>query len=181
VLLAAAQEFNERGYHNTTLEAIAERLNVTKPTIYYYVSKKDEILCECFRTGCGFIIASADEVEQSSLRGLEKLAAFLRRYAELMTTDFVKNVVRLEYRGLAPEIQAEIRELKSTIDRRIRTYVEEGVRDGSIADFDPKIVAFALGEALNGIGRWYQPEGPLAPPEIAETMVNMLVEGLRVR
>ena len=181
VLLAAAQEFNARGFHNTTLDAIAKRLNVSKPTIYYYVSNKDEILCECFRAGCGSLSAAAEEVDRSELSGLDKLAEFIRRYAELMTTDFVMNVALLDDNCLGSEMRAEVREIKSTIDRWFRSFIDEGVRNGSIADCDPKMAAFTVAGALNGIGRWYQPDGPLKPSEIAEIMVGMLVEGLRLR
>jgi AcrR family transcriptional regulator len=181
VLLAAAQEFNASGYHNTTLDEIAKRLNVTKPTIYYYVTNKDEILTEIFRSGCAALAEAADEVDASDLAGLDKLAAFMRRYAELMTTDFVMNVALLEDTCLGPEMRAEVREIKSAIDRRFRTFVEEGIRQGAIAECDPKLAAFTIAGALNGIARWYQPEGPRDPGEIAELIVNMLVEGLRVR
>lgn len=181
MLLAAAQEFNARGFHNTTLDEIAKRLNVTKPTVYYYVTNKDEILTETFRAGCGAIADAADEVDRSDLAGLDKLAEFMRRYAELMTTDFVKNVALLEDTCLGPEMRGEIREIKSVIDRRFRTYVEEGIREGEIADCDSKMAAFTIAGALNGIARWYQPNGPLSPSEIAETTVNTLVAGLRAR
>ena len=98
-----------------------------------------------------------------------------------MTTDFVRNVALLEDTCLGPEIRAEVREIKSVIDRRFRTFVEEGVRDGAIAECDPKMAAFTIAGALNGIARWYQPSGPRDPEEIAATLVHMLVEGLRVR
>lgn len=181
VLLAAAQEFNARGYHNTTLDEIAKRLNVTKPTIYYYVTNKDEILTEIFRAGCGALADAADDVDASDLSGLDKLAEFMRRYAVLMTTDFVKNVALLEDTCLGPEMRAEIREIKSAIDRRFRDFVEEGIEDGAIAKCDPKMAAFTIAGALNGIARWYQPGGPLDPTEVAETTIRLLVEGLRVR
>jgi AcrR family transcriptional regulator len=181
VLLAAAQEFNAGGFHNTTLDAIANRLNVSKPTIYYYVSNKDEILCECFRAGCAALSEAAEEVDGSGRVGLDKLAEFIRRYAELMTTDFVKNVALLDDNCLSPEMRAEVRDIKSTIDRWFRTFVEEGIRHGSIGACDPKMAAFTIAGALNGIARWYRPDGPLDPAEIAEIMVDRLVEGLRVR
>ena len=51
VLRAAAQLFNEFGYHATSLAMVAQRLQVTKPTLYYYVQNKEEILFECVRLG----------------------------------------------------------------------------------------------------------------------------------
>jgi len=40
VIRAAAHAFNHKGYHNTSLDDIAAALEVTKPTVYYYVSNK---------------------------------------------------------------------------------------------------------------------------------------------
>ena len=51
VIRAAARAFNERGFHNTSLDDIAAALNVTKPTIYYYVTNKEELLFQCFLAG----------------------------------------------------------------------------------------------------------------------------------
>src|SRR5215469_1382674 len=42
VIRAAAREFNRKGYHNTSLDDIAARLEVTKPTVYYYVTSKEQ-------------------------------------------------------------------------------------------------------------------------------------------
>lgn len=50
-LWTAAQAFYEIGFHNTSPDSIARRLNVTKPTIYCYVRNKEEILFECVRIG----------------------------------------------------------------------------------------------------------------------------------
>ena len=51
VIHAAARAFNERGYHNTSLDDIAAALEVTKPTIYYYVENKEQLLFACFCAG----------------------------------------------------------------------------------------------------------------------------------
>ncbi len=51
VIRAAALEFNRKGYHNTSLDDIAARLEVTKPTVYYYVTSKEQLLFECFVAG----------------------------------------------------------------------------------------------------------------------------------
>ena len=51
VLSTAAQMFNERGFHATSLDDVAARLGVSKPTLYYYVRSKDQILLECVQQG----------------------------------------------------------------------------------------------------------------------------------
>ena len=49
----------------------------------------------------------------------------------------------------------------------LRSFIQEGIEDGSIAPCDPKIAAFSIAGALNWICMWYEPEGALSPEEIA--------------
>jgi AcrR family transcriptional regulator len=46
VIRAAVHAFNRKGYHNTSLDDIAAALDVTKPTVYYYVTSKEQLLFE---------------------------------------------------------------------------------------------------------------------------------------
>ena len=43
VLRTAAELFVTQGFHSTKLSDVADRLNITKPAIYYYFESKDEI------------------------------------------------------------------------------------------------------------------------------------------
>src|SRR3974390_1581492 len=55
VLRTAAQLFLEKSYGRTSLNDVAARLNITKPTLYHYFHNKEEILLECYRLGTGMI------------------------------------------------------------------------------------------------------------------------------
>src|SRR5260370_20769629 len=49
ILKVAARLFAERGYERTTLEMIADELGLSKPSLYYYVKSKEEILAYIFQ------------------------------------------------------------------------------------------------------------------------------------
>jgi AcrR family transcriptional regulator len=178
VLLAAARVFRERGVHNTTLDDIASFLNVTKPTIYYYLTNKEQIIFECFRLGIGRIAAVLAELGKASGTGREKLAALVRRYAEVMASDFGWCMVRVEDHDLTPAVARRLKSMKSEIDQGIRQLLREGIADGSIRDCDAKMSAFALAGALNGIGHWYRAGEPLSPAEIALRFLELFERGL---
>src|SRR4051795_5134295 len=55
VLQTAAQLFLEKSYGRTSMNDVAERLNITKPALYHYFHNKEEILLECYRLGTGMI------------------------------------------------------------------------------------------------------------------------------
>jgi AcrR family transcriptional regulator len=51
VLQTAAQLFLEKSYSRTSMNDLAERLNITKPALYHYFHNKEEVLLECYRLG----------------------------------------------------------------------------------------------------------------------------------
>ena len=55
VLKTAARLFLEKSYGRTTLDDVADRLNITKPALYHYFPNKEEILLGCYRWGTALI------------------------------------------------------------------------------------------------------------------------------
>ncbi|MCO5105830.1 MAG: TetR/AcrR family transcriptional regulator [Burkholderiaceae bacterium] len=178
VLRTAARMFNEKGFHATSLDEVAERLNVTKPTLYYYVSSKDEILFECVRTGLEMVRAGIDEVARSGGTAADRLLACMRAYGRVVTMDFGACVIRVGEDPLPPHSRRELRRLKAEIDHEFRNLIASGVEDGSLAPCDPKVAAFAIAGALSWIGRWYRPDGPLDADEAIERCIAVLARGI---
>jgi len=178
VLRMAAQSFNEKGFHATSLDDVAARLNVTKPTLYYYFKNKEEILFECVRIGLEMIDEAAENVARRGGTGIEQLFAVMRKYAEIVTMDFGMCLIRVGEDPLQPAARRKLRQLKARIDRRFRSLIEQGIAEGDLAPCDAKIAAFTVAGALSWIARWYRPDGPLSPDDIAEQCISILVGGL---
>jgi AcrR family transcriptional regulator len=181
VLRAAAALFNEKGFHATSLDEVAERLYVTKPTVYRYVKSKEEILFECVRLGIETLHAAVESVGSSGGTALEKLMAAIRQYAAIVTMDFGMCVIRVGEDPLPPESRRKLRRLKRLIDHEFRGLIAQGIEEGVIAPCDPKMAAFILGGALSWVGRWYRPDGPLTSEEIAQHCIAILMNGLSTR
>lgn len=178
VLRTAAQLFNEKGFHAVSLDEVAERLNVTKPTLYYYVKNKDEILAECVRSGLELMQEAIARSDEAGGTAIDKLMVAMRKYAEIVTMDFGKCLIRVGEDPLPPESRREVRRLKAEIDREFRHLIELGIAEGSLRDVDPKLAAFTLAGALSWIGRWYRADGELSPDQIAEQCIGVLMGGL---
>lgn len=71
LLRQAAYAFRTNGYHGTSLADIAESLGISKPTLYYYVKNKQDLLYECH------LAASEQALESvctdSSLNALDRV------------------------------------------------------------------------------------------------------------
>ena len=181
VLRVAAQLFNEFGYHATSLAMVAERLQITKPTLYYYVQNKEEILFECVRLGLELLRSAIAAAAASGGTALHKLEAAMHEYALIVTRDFGMCLIRVGEDPLAPEGRKKLRRLKAEIDHEFRTLIEQGIAEGSLAPCDPKLAAFTLAGGLSWIGRWFDPHGPLSAEDIARHSTAVLMNGLSPR
>jgi AcrR family transcriptional regulator len=178
VLQTAAQLFLEKSYGRTSLNDVAERLNITKPALYHYFHSKEQILLECYRLGTGLIEEILNDIAVHCGTGIKKVEAFIQAYANVMTVNFGRCVMRLDEGDLSAEAFAEVRAYKRKIDRRLRSFIQEGIEDGSIAPCDAKLAAFAIAGALNWICVWYEPDGALSADEIAAQYTRTLTRGL---
>lgn len=180
ILRTAAQLFNERGFHETTLNDLAELLHVTKPSLYYYVKSKDDILVQILNTAMQEIDPAIRMAEQADVSGMEKLRMFISHYVVVLCGDFGKCLV---VSGLAPLEEESRKKLLPSyrrIDQSVRNLIATGIKDGSIAStIDPKIATFALFGAIHWMPTWYNAGGELNSREIADRLFLLFQAGLK--
>lgn len=181
VLTTAAALFNERGFHATSLDDIAARLHVTKPTLYYYVKNKDEILLACVNKGLRMTLEGIEASRQAGGNALDQLRACMQVYAEIVVQPFGMCLIRVGDEEVPEPSRSELRRMKSEIDLAFRRLVAQGVQEGSIAPCDPKIMAFVIAGALSWIGRWYQSDGAYSAEQVIEQCLAALLGGVLTR
>lgn len=179
VLQTAAQLFNERGFHATSLDDIAERLHVSKPTLYYYIKSKDDILLECVRAALVMMHEGIEAVRQDGGRALDQLIACMRIYAGIVTEDFGKCLILIGEDPLPPPQKKELRQLKAGIDAQFRRLIAAAIDEGSVANCNPKLAGFVLGGALSWIGRWYREDGEMSAEEVIKETITLLLLGIQ--
>src|SRR5579875_1567942 len=157
VLRVAVRLFLERGFWRTSLSEVAEQLKITKPALYHYFRNKEEIYLECYRRGISLIETSLERLRGTQRTGLEKVAGFIYIYAIVIATDFGRCVVRQDDRELSPEARQEVRSYKREVDRCPRSFLQEGIEDGTIRSCDVKLTAFSIAGALNSLALWFEP------------------------
>ena len=178
VLQAAAELFNERGFHATSLDDIAARLNVSKPTLYYYVKNKDEILLQCVSQGLEMTLEGIEASRQAGGNAVDQLRACMQVYAGIVTQPFGMCLIRVGDEEVPEPSRTELRRMKSEIDQAFRRLVAQGVQEGTLAPCDPKMTAFVIAGALSWIGRWYHSGGEYTAAQVAEQCIGTLMHGV---
>ncbi|MDP3761200.1 MAG: TetR/AcrR family transcriptional regulator [Ramlibacter sp.] len=178
ILRTAARLFNERGFYATSLNDLAKLLHVTKPSLYYYVKSKDDILLQILHHAMGQIDPAIGLAEATGVNGLDKVRIFLGKYVHVLTGEFGKCLVLSGTTPLEQDSRDQLAPSFRRIDRAVRKMVADGVKDGSIAPCDPKIAAFALFGALHWMTSWYRPDGARSPDELADEIFQIFKNGM---
>ena len=101
MVVAAWNLFSEKGYDRTTVNAIIEKLGVSKGTFYHYFTSKEDILDAVVETIAreGFQVV-APILEDNQLPAIDKLNQFIKaaRAWRLANIDAIKEVMRVIYR-----------------------------------------------------------------------------------
>jgi TetR/AcrR family transcriptional regulator len=178
LLREAAASFNRSGYHGTSLAEIAKKLGVTKAALYTYVPSKEELLYFCHDSAMDSAMEILVEARAASGTGLEKLAATLRGYLNLMLGEDGSYVVLLEENAMKPVHMRAIIKRRDKFEQGLRDLVEEGMADRSIVPCNPKLAIFMIMGAMNWSRKWYQPSGSWSGAQIAVALTGILERSL---
>ena len=141
ILATAAALFGERGYEAVSLEDVADRLDVTKGSLYYYFASKDELVTAAIETLGNEWTARLEGLPAGqSGTPAERLRALVQEHVGIAVREYPA-ALRL---FLAPQDwpaaqQARIKELRRRHDAVFRAVVEEGVSNGdfTVTAVDP--------------------------------------------
>ena len=180
VLVAAVRLFNEKGFQSTSLDDIAASLQVSKPTLYYYIESKEQILFECVQRGLSELRAGIRAAAEHGLQTRGSLRVAMENYAALVTSDFGMCVIRVGEDPLSDAKRHELRALKREIDAEFRALIEQGMAEGWIVRGDASVAAYTVVGALSGIGRWYLPQrhGAQSLQDAVQHCIEMLMRGV---
>ena len=175
ILHAAARVFRRRGVAATGMREIAEEAGLSPGNLYHYFSGKDEILLFCQERTLERMHAA---VQAAKGLAAERLRMVLRAHVHCMLDELEGATAHLDIETLPPKLRAPMIEKRDAYERAVRAIVAAGVKSREFARCDASLVTRAMLGAVNWTARWYRPDGPQAPDEIADALSEYLVKGL---
>lgn len=132
ILTAAAELFGERGYDAVSLEDVAERLDVTKGSLYYYFSSKEALGTAAIETlGTEWTDRLATLLSSLSGTASQRLRALVGEHIAVAVRDYpaALQLFLVPQRWPDPQRRA-IKDLRRRHDQLFRGLIEEGVASG---------------------------------------------------
>ena len=160
LLDAAATQFAERGYHATSMRDLGAAVAMTPGAIYFHVASKQALLLAVYEEGVQRIldrVEAAVAAEREPWARLEKaVAAHLESILD--ASAFARVVIRILPTD-APEIGAQLKELRHRYESRFRRYFSAITLP---RDRDAAIARLSLLGAMNWTPVWYREGGKSA-------------------
>ena len=172
----ATDLFYEKGFTNTTLDDVAQRMGVTKPFIYTNFGSKPDLLVAICEIGVRSALEEIERVLEQGPPTRDTLRRFMPGYvaAVLRTQKNIAINIR-EEKNLLPEHADQLATLRQTFMTRIERLLRDagGQSDRSAADL--RVTAFAIVGAVSWATFWFNPNGPLSPQELADKMTDIIL------
>jgi AcrR family transcriptional regulator len=179
---AALTLFAERGYRATTMADIGAALGVRGPSLYRYLSAKQDVLVEIMTSTMTTLLAAQDAAYTSSgnpvLAVRRMVEAHVRFHAAHREEAFVGS---REIGSLEEPARTAVLDLRRRYEGRLRAAVVEGVQAGQFAVSSERLASYAILDMGMGVAAWFRPDGPHSVDEVSYTYSNFALAMLGVR
>ena len=182
IISTAVDLFYHHGLGNTTLEAVAEKMNVTKPFIYSHFKSKNHLLAEICSRGIRASLEALNRVVASDGTATEKIEALAHDFmlAVLENQRHIAIYTR-EEKYLSSDDSEAINAMRREFDRKICALLTEGVTTGEFMVDDVHLAALAIGGIVSWSSVWYRSNGRLTPAQTATHIAELVLAMIQAK
>lgn len=145
IIQIAAQAMNERGT-KFTIDTVAQRLGISKKTLYQYVSSKEELIHLIVDAALGDVHSQQTEILQSDKTFVEKLTSILTSQPHVFGP--INDWIFDDIKNSCPSAWDDIEKFRRSREQVIIDLLEEGKASGEIRLINSQIAAQAVRGAL---------------------------------
>ena len=180
ILRSAQLLFAQFGLKNVTTDDIAKEARVSKATIYKYYKNKNEVFDRVVHDEVESLLSSIREAVDAEEKAVDKLRAHLLvRLGKV--SEFVNfyRVTQDSWGEYWPHI-AEVRtDFLAREHNAVADILNWGAQSGEFQVADTEKAAYVMVLALTSVEyQWPLNEGRFTLPELVDTMINMIVNGI---
>ena len=180
VLDIAVTAFNDYGYDATSMGLLAERLGTSKSAVYYHVSGKEDLLRLALERALGELEGILTQPGATEGAADERLRYVLRGAVKVLVEELPYVTLLLRLRGNT-ELERDALARRREFDNAVSALVEEARDAGTLrADVDARTTTRLLFGMINSIVEWYKPGGSLTQDQLADDVITVAFDGLRV-
>ena len=179
IIEAAADLIHESGYHTITLDQIAERLHISKVSIYHHWTSKQELMFDLMRIGYKAFIERLGAIVKDNDTPDSKLRRVIEEHVTQAVVSKISTMMNEQQWHLASRHRKELIKLRDTYDQMFCQIIIDGINQGLFRKIDAKLLYYTIMGAVNYAWIWYSPEGRMSVKDIASNMSGFILDGIR--
>lgn len=177
LLDVAVHEFAARGFHQTSMNAVADAAGVTKPVLYQHFASKRGLYLELLRTVGDRLMHTISSAASEAGGPREQVEFGLRAYFRFVADH--DDAYRLMFGG-GTRRDAEFAAEAARVERSIASVIAELIRIEGLSDTDRLLFAHGVVGLAEGTSRHWLGDGlDLDPDEVATLVADLAWRGLR--
>jgi len=151
ILEAALRLFSNKGFHNVSMQDIANESEFGVGTLYNFFNSKEQLFIELMKAGIERIGQLVIPILESKQDEKEKLSEFIRVHVDMIegNVEFIK--LYISQYGMstsANPMLKDISNLKTTVAAKLESVIKAGIQKQIFRRVDPEIVALSLRATL---------------------------------
>jgi AcrR family transcriptional regulator len=174
LVVAAAEAFRVKGYHNATIDDIAEAAGISRPTVYKYTKSKQHLLDLMVQEVTRDLGQRIDEVLATNDPPVLRLRNLIDAHihATIANRTFY-GIVFSEEVELSERSRKAFRAWAHDRTQQCARLLDECL-DGTDPAIDTTIAANLLESMLATLYRWYDPSGSVPPEELSSQICQVI-------
>jgi AcrR family transcriptional regulator len=173
---AAIELFAQRGYHATSMRAIASAAKIQPAAIYHWYRNKEAILVELqdefMEELTERVTAAMDRHDRPALR----LAAAVREHVVYHGLHAkAAFVTDSEIRALTKGPRKALIAKRDDYEAIFRDEIRAGIADGTLRSSDAGVVTHAILLQCTGVALWFDQSGALPLDEVADIHIEVVL------
>jgi AcrR family transcriptional regulator len=175
---AVAELFAEGGYDAVSIVDTAEKLSVSRATLYRTVPTKEDLLGILFERSTRELTDNAKAAISEADDSAEQLTRLIRLQAHAAVQ--MRSYMSVFFGGgdLPPDVFARWHTWSRQYEKLWRKVVEANMRDGNLDDGDPVITTRLILGMIIWVSRWYRPNEKITPDRIADAAIKLVRVGV---
>jgi AcrR family transcriptional regulator len=176
IVEAAIELFYDHGYENTTLDAVAERLGITKPFIYSHFDSKSLLLAEICSRAIAASLEAINSVLGSSMSATERLRLVGKTFAlAVLRNQKAIAIFSREVKNLLPHDFKRISDMRREFDRKLTSILDQGAKNGEFNISHTRLACLAIDGIVSWTYVWYRPNGHFDELELADRLSALIL------
>jgi TetR/AcrR family transcriptional regulator, cholesterol catabolism regulator len=183
LLGAAAALFRQKGYANASTRELAALLGIQKATLYYHITKKEDLLYALCVDSLQHICREVEQAMAQQNEPLARLSALIATHMRVTLANPDKyTIVLIELHELSAERHAAVLHLVDNYEKLVCATITHAQEAGQLRREPPaKYQTLALLNLLNWSVFWFHPDGELTPEQLGTLLTSLFLEGTLAR